>query len=309
MKTLTAPTEEFVRTERANLAADATPGTDKTLVLTNNTGLADGDFVVVGREGSETAELCRINNAVTLGTDIRVATLRRSHGADEPITKYTYDKRKFYGSTTEGGSYTQLTGDGSPVDISVNDPQGTSLEYSGDTYTYFKATYYNSQTAVETNIIDSDAVQGDQTSRYTTLHKIRVQAGLTKNPYITDDTLETYRKRAENEVNSYIYARYVLPLVNTESTVEIPFIIENATTLLAAGYMDYQEFGAEGEGVKWLGEARGLLKAIQDGRQRLIDSTGSEFPEKTLMQGINSYPDQVDNRNGPARVFTMKQRF
>jgi len=52
-----------------------------------------------------------------------------------------------------------------------------------------------------------------------------------------------------------------------------------------------------------------LLKAIQDGRQRLIDSTGSEFPEKTLMQGINSYPDQVDNRNGPARVFTMKQRF
>ena len=79
--------------------------------------------------------------------------------------------------------------------------------------------------------------------------------------------------------------------------------------LLAAGYLDYQEYGAEGQGVKWLGEARGLLKSIQKGAQRLIDSLGAEFGQKTATQGIQGYPNNVDNQNGPPRYATMQQRF
>jgi hypothetical protein len=80
--------------------------------------------------------------------------------------------------------------------------------------------------------------------------------------------------RAENEINSVLFSKYVLPL----STV--PAIIENCCTLLAAGYMDYQEFGSEGEGVKWLGEARGILNSIKKGVQVLLDEDGNELAKK-----------------------------
>ena len=131
MRQLTAPTEDFIKLERSRLKTGAAQGSNVTLVLENNDGLASGDFIVIGYEGSELCEIQQINQAVTPGTDVRVATLKFTHEANEPITKYAYNKRKFYGSLTEGGSYVELTADGSPVSIQVDDPMGTHLEYTG----------------------------------------------------------------------------------------------------------------------------------------------------------------------------------
>lgn len=310
LKTLLAPTEDFIKLDRTVLDADITAGSSVALTVLNNSSFAQNDYIVIGYEGSESAELCQISSAVTPGTTLVITTAVRSHKKGEPIVKYRYNKRKFYGSTTETGTYTELTAYGSPVTIQVSDPQGTYLEYTGsEGYEYFKATYFNSQDSRETDKADSDSVQGDQSTRYCSIFAIRVQAGLTNNPYITDGQVETYRKRAENEVNSYIISRYQLPLVNANGVSEVPWMIENITTLLAAGYMDYQEFGQEGMGVKWLGEARGLLKKVQSGEQALIGIDGQQMAEMETLSGVQSYPDTVDNTNGPVQVFTMGQRF
>lgn len=303
MRTLLAPTEDFIKLERTTLDADATAGSNVTLTLKNNSGIGNNTFIVIGQEGSEQAELEQVNQAPSGSTDARVATLRFNHKKGEPITVYRYDKRKFYGATSADGSYTELTGDGSPVTIQVDDPQGSRLEYSGSTYTYFKATYYNSATSSETSQADSEAVLADESVRYTTLYAIRVQAGLTNNPRIDDGRVERKRKQAENEINSAIYRIYELPLA------EIPPLITHICDLLAAGYIDFEEYGPEGQGVKWLGEARGLLKALTEGRQNLIGEDGTELARKTLTQGIVSYPDSVDNNNGPIQSFTRNQRF
>ncbi len=304
MKVLIAPTEDFIKIERSTLNADATAGSNITLTLINNNGLSNNDFIVIGREGSDEAELCQINASVTVGTDVRVATLVRNHKKGETITKYRYNKRKFYGALTETGSYTELTADGSPVTIQVDDPQGTMLEYTGvQGYLFFKATYYNSTDLTETAITESDAVAGDQDSRYTTLYAIRVQAGLTNNPYINDSRIERKRVQAENEINSVIFSRYVLPLS------EVPPLISRLCELLAGGYLDFEEFGKDGEGVKWLGEARGILNSIKSGTQRLIGTDGNELEVKTNSSTIQSYPNTVDNKNGPVRMFTSQQKF
>ncbi len=303
MRTLLAPTEDFIKVERTELDADAVAGSNVTLTLKNNSGMADNTFICIGREGGEQAEIEKINQAVTGATAVRVATLLFGHKKGTPVTVYKYDKRKFYGATSADGSYTELTGDGSPAVISVDDPQGTRLEYSGSTYTYFKATYYNSITAVETAQADSEAVLADESVRYCTLYAIRVQAGLTNNPYIDDGRIEEKRIQAENEINSILFRIYELPLA------EIPALIKRVCSLLAAGYIDFEEYGPDGQGVKWLGEARGILKAIAENRQNLIGADGTELARKTLTQGIVSYPDDVDNRNGPTQKFTMNQRF
>src|SRR5215213_4241914 len=181
MRDFIAPTEPWIKTEIGTLNADATAGSNVTLTLINNDGLADDDFIAIGHEGSELCELAQINNAVTAGTSVRVATLKFNHKAGEPITRYGYNQRKFYGATSEDGNYTELTSDGSPVDIQVDDPQGTLFEYTSSTYSYFKATYYNSTAAEETDIDDAAAVAGDQSGRYATLWDIRKHAGLAGN--------------------------------------------------------------------------------------------------------------------------------
>src|SRR5690242_12491920 len=98
------PTEEFIKTEIGILGADVLAGSNVTLTLVNNDGLADTDFIAIGHEGSELCELAQINNAVTAGTSVRVATLKFNHKAGEPITRYSYNQRKFYGATSEDGS-------------------------------------------------------------------------------------------------------------------------------------------------------------------------------------------------------------
>jgi phage gp36-like protein len=303
MKTLIAPNEDFIKIERTELTADVAAGTNVTLALLNNDGMANNTFIAIGREGGEKCELQMINAAVTPGTSAQVATLLFAHKAGEQVTVYKYNKRKFYGALTATGAYTELTTYGSPVLIAVDDPQGTRLEYTGaEGYLYFKSTYYNSVTASETDLDDSTAVLGNQTGRYTSLYAIRVQAGLTNNPYITDGRIEEKRRQAENEINSTLIVRYTLPLS------EVPGLIARLCTLLAAGYIDFEEFGPEGNGVKWLGEARGILKSIQNGTQRLIGESMTELPTNASTNVLRGKPDGTEEGRD-RRAFSMSDRY
>jgi phage gp36-like protein len=304
MRILIAPTEDFIKLERTELSDDVSAGSNITLPLLNNNGLAENEFIVIGREGGEKAELEQINAAVSGATDVRVATLKYAHKKGEPVVKYRFNKRKFYGSLTATGTYTELTADGSPVAIQVDDPQGTLLEYSGgEGYLYFKATYYNSQDLDETDAADSEAVLADESMRYTSIYAIRVQAGLTQNPYITDERIERKRKQAENEINSVLLLRYTLPLE------EVPPLIQRICELLAGGYIDFEEFGKDGEGVKWLGEARGLLNSIKKGTQRLVGADGTELSVVTSTNRLRGYPDNEGDDETPPRMFSVDKTF
>jgi phage gp36-like protein len=298
MRVLLAPNEDFIKRERGTLNADAAAGSGVLLSVESSEGVATNDYIVVGYEGSELAELCQVTGVTDIS--ITVQTLKFNHQISEPFVVYRFNKRKFYGATSAAGAYTELSADGSPKDISVDDPQGTILEYSGDTLTYFKATYYNSTTGDETDIADSDATLADESKRYASLWAIRKHAGLAGNPRYSDVRMEVKRKQAENEINSVLAARYVLPLA------EVPALISYICELLAAGYIDYEEFGKDGEGVKWLGEARALLKAIQKGTQILIGADGTELANNAKVGTLGGYPDSQDT---DAAKFSMNDRF
>jgi phage gp36-like protein len=301
MKNLSAPTEDFVKIESGQLAADASAGSSVTLTLINNDGLALHDFIVIGYEGNELAEIVQIDQAVTPGTSIRVATLKLTHKSGEPVTKYRYNQRKFYGSTASNGTFTELVVDGSPVNIQPDDPQAATIEYTGaEGYTYFKATYFNSQTSEETDINESDAALADESKRYCSIYVIRRQAGFSKNPRLSDDRIEMKRKQAESEINSALFARYILPLS------VIPAIVSQICEMLAAGYIEYEEFGADGDGGKKLGEARANLKKIMDGTQRLLDANFDELPRNTKTGVLDGYPNSTET---DAAVFSMTDKY
>ncbi len=311
MKILIAPTEDSIKRDRTKLTSDVLAGSNVSVPVANSAGFSANDYLVIGYEGSQQAELVQV--ASVSGENLVLGLLKLPHDKDEPIVQYRYNKRKFYGSLTSGGSYVELIGDSSPVTIAVNDPQGTVLEYTGgEGYLYFKSTYYNSQTSEESSILDSDEVLGDESVRYCSIYSIKKQAGLTNNPYITDGIIETYRRRAENEIDSYLASRYVIPYISQSGVQEIPPMLENLTVLLAAGYMDYQEFGKDGEGVKWLGEARAILKKLQGpGGQLLFGSDHLEMQTQSITNSVQSLPNSVDNTddNGTQQKFSMNQNF
>ncbi len=309
MISLIAPTEDSIKLGLSKISANITAGSSVTIPIYGNGGFAVNEYVCIGIPGSATCEIQQIND-LPAATEIEVATLLYAHSADEPVQIYRYNQRKFYGCLTETGSYSELVSSGSPAAITVNDPQGTYFEYTGgEGYLYFKSTYYNSFTNEETDIADAIAVAGDQSTRYCALYDIRFQAGMQDNPYINDAQFEDYRTQAESEVNSYLYARYILPLENgVTEALEVPAIIKNCTIKLAAGYADYREYGKTGEGVKWLGEARGILNSIKKGTQRLIDSNFVEFELQAKTQGVQSNANQ-NNGYHDRPIFTTKQQF
>jgi hypothetical protein len=299
MKVLLAPTEDFIKRQRAHIAADVSAGSSVVIPFDNATGFSGNDYIVLGTEGSDTAELVQITSIS--GQNVTVAALALAHRTDEPIVSYRYNQRKFYGSTSATGSFVELTTSGSPKTIAVDNPTGTLLEYVGDEgYSYFKATYFNSTDSTETDIDDADAVSGDASARYTSLFAIRRKAGLTNNPFIADDRLENKRKQAENEINSALYAVYTLPLSS------VPPLISQIAELLAAGYIDFEEFGAEGEGVKWLGEGRAILKQITAGSRRLLDADLVELIRVSHANVPTGYPDNSEP-SGP--TFSMNDKF
>jgi phage gp36-like protein len=307
MKELVFPTDPAIKTEIAILAADASAGSSVTLTLENNDGLANTDYIVIGYEGSELCELAQINQAISGATAVRVATLKFNHQAGEPIVKYRYNQRKFYGATSQTGSYTHLSSYGSPKTMQVDDPQGTIFEYDGDEgYTYFKSTYVNSATSEESDIAEAEAVAGDQSGRYATLYAIRKHAGLSGNPRYSDYRLEQKRKQAENEIDSVLAAIYVLPLP------EVPALITQICELLAAGSIDDEEFRTESpsakedsEGTGWMKQARKMLTDIQKGTRLLIGADRQELPRNAKVNRLSGYPDS--GADDP--TFSMSDKF
>ena len=303
MRFLVAPTEDFIKQERGIIATDFVAGSNVSVVLDSSEGLSANDYIAIGHEGSELAELEKIAS-VTDDTTIVVTTVKFAHKAGEPIIVYRFNQRKFYGSLTETGTYVELTGDGSPAAIQVDDPQGTRLEYSGSTYLFFKATYYNSTTTDESAEADAEAVEADESKRYASIYAIRKHAGLAGNTFYSDVRIETKRKQAENEIDSAIFSRYSLPLS------EVPPILGQITELLAAGYIDFEEFGKDGEGVKWLGSGRAILKQIAEGKRRLIATDGTELTVRSKVGVLNGYPDDsIDAGSGEDVKFKIDDTF
>lgn len=301
MQQLYAPTEDFIRVERGRLAEDVTGGTNVTITLDNNDQFVVGSWVVIGQEGSEIVEMQQVSAKIG-ATQIQVPILKFSYKSGEPVTRFRFNQRKFYGANAAAGPWTELTADGSPKNIQVDDPMGTLLEYTGNEgFTFFKATYYDSNSGDETTVEDAQATSGDQTKRYASLWAIRKHAGLVGNTYYSDGRIETKRRQAENEINSAISTRYVLPLS------EVPALLGQICELLAAGYIDFEEFGKEGEGVKWLAEARALLKHIQNGKQRLIGEDGIELSRNETVGVLNGFPDGSPGAGSPH--FTIDQKF
>ncbi|MFA5396246.1 MAG: phage protein Gp36 family protein [Methanogenium sp.] len=297
MQILVAPIEEVVLGEKTYLSADEAAG-QTSLSVENSQGFASADYLVVDIIGSEIAELLKISststNSITLASAITIA-----HAKGTQLQVIRYNQRKFYRSSTEDGTYSHLSSEGSPVNIQVDQPEGTEFEdSSGTSSSWYKSTYYNSTTGTESSLDDAVATKAGDTEHYTSIYKIKVEAGFQNNSYIGSDLVDRFRTEAEAQADGAVVGVYQLPFSSS------PKLFQHIVTLLAAGNLLAKEYGLEADveisktGQRKIERAEELLEKIRDGKIILIGEDGSELLKRTdvMASSSNTYDENVEDR-------------
>lgn len=288
MQILVAPLENIILGEKTSFSAEeAIAQTD--LSVDNAQGFSVDDYVVLGKIGSETSEIRKISAVASDLLSITVDATKFLHVKGAPIRIIRYNQRKFYRSTTESGTYTHLSSEGSPVNINVDRPEGTEFEDStGTTSSWYKATYYNSTSLIETSLSDAVAVKAGDTDHYTSIFKIKTEAGFQDNPYIGIELVDRYRIEAEAQAEGAVVSIYQLPFSSK------PKLFQHIITLLAAGNLLAKEYGMEADvevsktGQRKIERAEELLEKIRKSKIILIDENGNELSKRTDMMASNS---------------------
>lgn len=132
---------------------------DATLTVQSNNTFAVNDYITVGVLGQERTELRKVS-AVAGATSITLtgSALIFDHPTNIPVTQIRYNKIKVYASSSENGSFTEISG--SPFDIDV-DKLFTSIYNPSETSsTWYKITYFNSSNFLESDYSDTMRATG-----------------------------------------------------------------------------------------------------------------------------------------------------
>jgi phage gp36-like protein len=292
--------------ERTEVNADVASG-QATVTVKNVQGFANSDFFRIG-EG-ETAEIKKISS-ISNQTITATTNFTFPHNRGEKLVKLRFDQIKFKrannvnGSVPVDGSFSTIA----TVNIEADQDETEYNDPVGSSSYWYKYTYYNSDSANESDISDSIAVRGGGFGYYCSIDDVRIEAGFVNNFAITDKMIQDRLDEAQDEVKGALSARYTLPLSY------VPKILRNITKLLAAGYLLITAYGPGEEGTNKEGQqkiqhAQALLAKIVSGEIALIG-----IDEQVIagnIDTISGYPDNTAEELDPpeGRLFRINKVF
>lgn len=306
--------------ETTELNADAAIGATS-LTLKDNQGFAAADYLVVGRLGSETAELRIVDAPNSNLIDLTItAALKLAHNRFDPVTKLFGNKMRIYRAANVNGSIPadadfSLLAAGT-IDIDPDQAFTRFTDADGDEDYWYKRTFYNSTSTSETPLSEATAYRGAQYPSYATAEEIRSKAGLQNNRYITDEKIHEKRKAAQSVINATLTGMYSVPF----STPVNPLINE-ITQLLAAGYL----LTAEATNATTRAEGQALIDQATNAQgtgwldklnKKELKLTGLTGDAETVVDagGYNAWPNAdtattADASGGGERKFRDTDRY
>lgn len=119
-----------------------------------------------------------------------------------------FDVIKVYRSTTGvGGPYSEISGVGTRPALSAGQSVYSYVDTSGDASYYYKTSYFNETSLLESSL--SEAIQGDQDTRYVTIDDIRAE-GIYVSQASDDQVLfliDTWQRVIENITRQFFVAK------------------------------------------------------------------------------------------------------
>lgn len=174
--------------EKTYLTSPAANG-QKALAVQSNDTFAKDNFITIGAAGIERSEIKKLD---TIAGTLALATtvnLSYDHPSNTPIYLIRYDKVKVYSSATEAGTFTEISG--SPFLIDIESPVTVIEDATGTATTWYKTSYYNSQTTTESS--KTNAMQGSGPKRgavSSLIKRVRTDHSITNDiTLVTDDEI------------------------------------------------------------------------------------------------------------------------
>lgn len=281
--------------EELELNADAAAGQAIILVI-NSAGVVDNDYLVLN-PGNETSEIKKINTSGVSGQNItfnsNLAILHRNH--ERVIKLYGNQIRVWRAPNVDGtipaDSAFAVIG---AVNIKPDQPFTTYTDNVGGPDFWYKFTYYNTVTTLETDITLSEATRGGGWGHYVSIEDIRAEAGLNDSRKLDDTQIAARRSEAESEIKGKLAAAgYVMPLQTAAGVYYTPALIENIARILSAGLILMQNFGttrpnSSKDGKAKVDLARAMLAEIQLNDVVLLDTNDQMLLKPALLDG---WPD------------------
>jgi hypothetical protein len=139
-----------------------------TLYVKNSQGYSNSQYIIISEQGNEKAEIKQINAAVSNDLQLTVAATEYSHNEGDPVYYARYNQIKIYKASTLTGTYALLTTQ--DIDVDNHDLITVYDDTTGLSTDYYKISYYNSQTTLESSLSDPIPGGGISTStvRYIT---------------------------------------------------------------------------------------------------------------------------------------------
>lgn len=181
--------------EVGTIRTPVSAGASVAVVLDNNNGLAQNDYVLFEEIGTGRAEIAKISAAVSAGTNIQVDTLLFPHNVGVKVYRLAYNQVKFYRADTLTGTKTLL---GSAVNIDADDEFTEYIDAVNSTgYVFFAL--FNSTTSAE-----SDPSSGFPYSIISITAKSKIREFVKKfyKKALDDDTFSFLLESAEDEIYS-----------------------------------------------------------------------------------------------------------
>lgn len=311
--------------ETTSITAVVAPGSAVSVSVKNTQGMTAGDVAAMGALGAEQCELVTVSS-ITNSTTFVAAVVKFTHQPGEAVSDLYGSQIKVYASLNVNNEQPAdsafLAGLlGSPLTIEADQLYTPFTDAGGGINWWYKFTYFNPTTTAESDIALSRAIRGGNYGNYADIDNIRFEAGFSNNQNVTDSTIDRFRQRAERIIDGYLFEDCVTPF-----QVPVPPLIEEAATLLAAGYLMISEYGESATGTDKDGKAlihqvmdedkgmSGILDLIKLREVTLLDPAGNSL---MLSQLVSSYPDASTTAanltdaqtDGSGRKFSSGMRF
>jgi len=317
IETLTLPNFSAINIlEELELGADAAPA-QAIAALINSQNASANDYLVLNpaRETGEMRQILSISgNNVTLSSNLNL-----QHRNHERVIKLFGNQIRVYRALNIDGTPpadSVFTGNGvlGTVNLDVDQSFSYYTDNAGGSTYWYKFTYYNPTSSLETDISLSEAVRGGGWGHYVSIADIVDEAGLGKVQKLDDTQIAARRAEAESEIKGKLAAAgYLMPLQTQNGAFFTPPLIENIARLLTAGYFLSKNFGITKPGSSKDGKAKAdlamqKLAEIQLNDTVLLDSNEQPMAKTTLLDG---WPDDTTMDNGVdvGPMVTMAKRF
>lgn len=179
----------------SSFLSTAATAADTILTVISSVGLSDADYIVINAN-TEYAEIVKITTVDSV-TQLTVSALTQSHSINVRFYRLPYNQVKFYECAVVGGTYTVVASGTVDMDYSQLD---TNFAYpAGDDAYFFKRTFLNETTAVESDIALSTYWQTDDEQYLITADEMRRFLQFDENDYPTKEDYNFFINLASSQ--------------------------------------------------------------------------------------------------------------